>query len=120
MLRRTASILTGSVALLVIVLASLVLVAPAQAAERCDTLTAGTQAYAECMVRDADRRSGYGANFSQPQQTTPTPQNTRVVEVSSIEVWQLVVAGVVGAAGALGLTIGISQLAQRRHATALR
>ena len=49
--------LTGSVALM-FVLGTLVVAAPAQAVTYpCDQLGAGTQAYAQCMVRAEDREA---------------------------------------------------------------
>ena len=48
--------LTGSVALMIF-MGTLLFAGPAQAAGPCDTLTEGTQAYAQCMVRAEDREA---------------------------------------------------------------
>lgn len=106
-------LLTGSVAL-TFLLGTLVLAAPAQAAETCSTDTAGTAAYAECVARGgdtnrqvADERSGAGR--------TPTPLES---SSSGTEIWSLAVAGLVGAGLAIGGAFGVSRLGSRQSATA--
>jgi len=105
-------LLTGSVAL-TFLLGTLVLAAPAQAAEICSTDTAGTQAYAECVARGGDTSSRVTV---QDQGLTPAPP----VESSSTgtEIWSLAVAGLVGAGLAIGGAFGVSRLGSRQSATA--
>lgn len=109
----TRKTFTGAVALMFL-LGTLVLAAPAQAyVQNCDAFTAGTQAYGECMVRAEDREA---APIVPPsQQVDPAPP---VIEESSTQVWQLALAGVLGALVAVGAALGVSRLGQRQHATA--
>ena len=105
--------LTGSVALMIF-MGTLLFAGPAQAAGPCDTLTEGTQAYAQCMVRAEDREA---APIVPPAQEVSDPA-PRVVEVSSTEVWQLALAGVLGAVVAIGLALGVSRLGHRQGVAA--
>lgn len=105
--------LTGSVALMIL-MGTLLFAGPAQAAGPCDTLTTGTQAYAQCMVRAEDREA---APIVPPAQGVGDPA-PRVVEVSSTEAWQLALAGVLGAVAAIGLVLGVSRLGHRQGVTA--
>jgi hypothetical protein len=98
--------LAGAAALM-FVLGTLFLAGPAQAA--CEDFQPGTQSWASCTLAD---REGAPAG---PSQEGPT---TRVVEVSSTEVWQLAVAGLIGAGIAVGATVAVSRLAQRQSAPA--
>lgn len=102
-------LLTGSVAL-TFLLGTLVLAAPAQAAEICSTDTAGTQAYAECVARGGDTSSRVT-----DQGRTPTPLES---SSSGTEIWSLAVAGLVGAGLAIGGAFGVSRLGSRQSATA--
>jgi len=104
-------LLTGTVAL-TFLLGTLVLAAPAHAAEICSTDTAGTQAYAECVARGGDTSRA----TSDSGGLTPTPP----VESSSsgTEIWSLAGAGLVGAGLAIGGAFGVSRLGQRQSATA--
>lgn len=95
--------LSGSVALMFLS-GTLFLAGPAQAA--CEDYQPGTQAWASCTLAE---REGTPAQDG----TSPT-----VVEVSTTEIWQLAVAGLVGAGIAVGATLGVSRLAQRQGATA--
>ena len=95
--------LSGSVALMFL-LGTLLLAGPAQAA--CEDFQPGTQAWASCTLAERERT---------PAQDGTSP---RVVEVSTTEIWQLAVAGLVGAGIAVGATLGMSRLAQRQSATA--
>lgn len=105
--------LTGSVAL-AFLLGTLVLAAPAQAyVQNCDKYAAGTQAYAECMVRAEDREAAPILPPAQEVDLAPT-----VIEESSTVAWQLALAGLVGAAVAIGGTVGLSRLGQRERVTA--
>jgi len=104
----------GALALLVL-LGTLFLAAPAQAAETCDTYGAGSQAYAECAVRGGDRDVAPGVP---PAGRQPGAPISPVVAESSTEVWQLGVAGLVGAGIALGAAIGVSRLGQRQRVAA--
>ena len=104
------SLFRGLVALMFL-LGTLVLAAPAHAAETCDTTVAGTQAYAECVARGGDLTGGVVDNEA------PAPR-TPVVEESATEVWQLGLAGVIGAVIAIGAALGMSRLGQRQHAPA--
>ena len=102
--------LSGSVALMFL-LGTLFLAAPAQAAEACDTTVAGTQAYAECVARGGDttgRVADQGGPLSPPTETSS----------SGSEMWQLALAGVIGAGVAIGGAVGVSRLGQRQRATA--
>lgn len=101
--------LTGSVALMIF-MGTLLFAGPAQAAGPCDTLTAGTQAYAQCMVLAEDREAAPIIPPSQQADLTPPP----VVEESATEVWQLALAGVLGALVAVGGALGVSRLGQRQ------
>ena len=105
--------LTGSVALMIF-MGTLLFAGPAQAAGPCDTLTEGTQAYAQCMVRAEDREAAPILPPVQEQDVAPA----RVVEVSSTEVWQLGLAGVLGAVVAIGLALGVSRVGHRQGVTA--
>ena len=101
-------LLTGSVAL-TFLLGTLVLAAPAQAAEICSTDTAGTQAYAECVARGGDTSQQRGT-FDPPAPVESSSSGT--------EIWSLAVAGLVGAGLAIGGAFGVSRLGQRQQATA--
>lgn len=105
--------LSGSVAL-TFLLGTLVLAAPAQAyVQSCDMYQQPSQAYAECMVRAEDREA---APIIPPSQDVVPA--TPVVEESAAEVWQLALAGVIGAGVAIGGAVGVSRLGQRQRATA--
>ena len=106
--------LTGSVALMIL-MGTLLFAGPAQAAGPCDTLTEGTQAYAQCMVRAEDREA---APIIPPSQMQQDVAPASVVEVSSTEVWQLALAGVLGAVVAIGLALGVTRLGHRQGVTA--
>lgn len=111
------SILTGSVALMIL-MGTLLFVSPAHAViQNCDSYTPGTQAYAECMVRAEDRESAPILPPSEQQQIQP---RTTVVETTSTDVWQLALAGLAGALVALGGTMAVVRFAQRGRVTATR
>lgn len=80
----------------------------------CDPATAGTQAYAECMVRAEDRETAPIVPPSQQVDTTPTP----VAVDASTEVWPLALAGALGALLAAGAALGVSRLGHREGVTA--
>lgn len=104
--------LTGSVALMFL-LGTLVLAAPAQAyVQNCDAYQQPSQAYAECMVRAEDREAA-PINAPVQQVSDPAP----VIEEST-EVWQLALAGVIGAVLAIGAALGVSRLGHRQSVTA--
>lgn len=106
--------LTGSVALMFL-LGTLVLAAPAQAyVQNCDSYQQPSQAYAECMVRAEDREAApIGSPAEQSEGSTTT-----IVETTSTEVWQLALAGVLGAVLAGGAALGVSRLGHREGVTA--
>jgi hypothetical protein len=110
--------LTGSVALMFL-LGMLVVAGPAQAVSySCEPLGAGTQAYAECMVRAEAREA---APIVPPSQQTPlqvTDPAAPVVDEAATEVWQLALAGVLGALVAIGAALGVSRLGHRQSVTA--
>ncbi len=95
--------LSGSVALMFL-LGTLFLAGPAQAA--CEDYQPGTQSWASCTL--AEREGTPAGGGSSP----------RVVEVSTTDVWQLAVAGLIGAGIAVGATLGVSRLVQRQSVTA--
>ena len=107
------SILTGSVALMIL-MGALFLAAPANAAAvPCADLQPGTQAWAQCMVLQEDKEAAPIVPPSQREQT-PAP----VSNESSTEIWQLGLAGLVGAAVAIGGTYGVVRMGNRQRATA--
>jgi len=99
--------ISGSVALMFL-MSTLLLAGPAQAAS-CEESQPGTQAWASCVL--ADREGAPAVPSSQEGGTTT------VVEAST-EIWQLAVAGLVGAGIAAGAALGVSRLGQRQSATA--
>lgn len=95
---------SGFVALM-FVISTLFIAGPAQAA--CEDYQPGTQAWASCTLAE---REGSPAQPAQEGSTT-------TVEAST-EVWQLALAGLIGAGIAVGATLGVSRLGQRQSATA--
>lgn len=98
-------LLSGSVALMFL-LGTLFLAGPAQAA--CEDYQPGTQSWASCTLAERE-----GA-------TVPSSDDGGTITVvdDSTEIWQLALAGLIGAGIAVGATLGVSRLGQRQSVTA--
>ena len=96
---------SGFVALM-FVIGTLFLAGPAQAA--CEDYQPGTQAWASCTLAERE---------GTPVAPSDEGGTSTVVEAST-EVWQLALAGLIGAGIAVGATLGVSRLGQRQSVTA--